>query len=563
MTPEQQKALALANARKRMAESQAVPPQAAQPEQPEQSQGFINKALDYATSGIRGVANNPIGAAQSLATGASGGAAIPILGAIQAPFAYAGRDIASKLGYGDKPDARQLLNEYQDKAYSAFEPQRQFAKDNPLTDIALQVGGAILGAKGLGSTAIGQKAGQAARAALSGGNIATRTLARAGLGAASGAAYSAGTAKPGERTDAAKQGAVVGGLVATAVPAAASAVVGSYKLGKNVKAGLSSATPEILTETADKMRAAASAVYNQARQTGAVLSPKASTFLGNRVARAVNSAGMTNPRLHGDTLSVLKQMQEVPKKGGFFDLQELDQYRQLFSDVVNKNTVNGRANADAMLATRAIKAIDSAADGLDQSSLLSGSTQSIEMLKNARAAWGKVRAFEKLSDVVTGAAGDPNRLKSALSRFANNKNNLRGLSEVEIKAIKEAGDTSGGEKLARLLGTFGFDLGNKLSGKNAALAGLGTAGGAFLNPAILAPVAIGTAARSVARQSARGAAQRALDTIAARPVGQAVQSVVAAPATTKLLSNPLLPWITSQQTQQNSSLARLLMGKGQ
>lgn len=530
------------------------PAQNAQPVQAEIN-GQPEQVNAEETPSEQGFVKNSIGAVQSYLTGLTDGQAAPLTGALAGPLTFMAQDVASSLPDAMKrqlglenvprPNARQILNQTQQIAYDAYAPQRQFAEEHPVADVVLQVAGGLIGAKGLGSTAAGQRIAGAARTAVSGGNIATRTVARAGLGAASGATYAAGTAKPGERGEAALDGAGMGAAVATAIPAIGSAALGTYGLARNVSAGLRSATPEAMTSTAQIMRERASGLYSRAREIGATLAPASSRFLSDKVARAVHSVGMTNPRLHGDTLSVLSQFREVPKRGGFYDLQELDQYRQLFSDVINKNTVNGRANADAMLATRAISAIDDAVDGIDDSMLLRGSREAIDALKQGRAAWGQARSYERLSDAVSGAAGDPNRIKAAMFRFAQNRNNLRGFTEAEVAAIKEAGSSSGAEKVMRLLGTFGFDIGNTLTGKNAALPGLMTGLG-YVNPAMVIPVAAGTAARSVAKQSARGAAQRALDAVANR--GQLTRAMTANPTLPGQLNNPALLSIASQQS---------------
>ena len=188
---------------------QQAPAQAPVPEAPEQVRG-----------------RSLLGGAQSALQGATAGWADEITGAIAAPFAFAGQDIAAGLGYGERPDARSLIGQTRQLAQDAYAPQREFAKENPWTDIGLQAGGAILSGTALGRLAAAAAPQTIARAA----QIATRSpyLTAAGTGGVSGAVYGAGTAEEGQKA----QGALTAGI-------------GSAILGPAALYGVRSATPMV------------------------------------------------------------------------------------------------------------------------------------------------------------------------------------------------------------------------------------------------------------------------------------------------------------------------------
>lgn len=148
--------------------------------------------------------NTAVGAGQSYLQGLTAGWADELTGALAAPFAYAGQDILSAFGIGDRPtheDALNLIGQTQRLAKQAYEPQKQFAEQNPLTDMALQGAGAVV--SGLGAT---RALGAIAPNILSGlakFAAANPYITASGTGALSGALYGAGTADEGNRLNSA------------------------------------------------------------------------------------------------------------------------------------------------------------------------------------------------------------------------------------------------------------------------------------------------------------------------------------------------------------------------
>lgn len=413
----------------------------------------------------------------------------------------------------DRGSLNNLGEDYNIGLHGLRQDQAKFEEENPLTSIALQtIGGAPAALKAAATLATG----------LGGRNLATRALASGAAGAASGAAYGFGTGEGKGRLQSAGQGAMAGGILGAAfpiAPAASSAIVKSgTQAAKTIGTGVKARTPEMLDQAAQSMRAAGSSKYQESKNLGAVLSPQAGMGVVRKINYALSSTGINNARLHGDTLGILQDFTEAARNKPL-SLEELDQHRQLFQQVVNKNTdVAGKMNPDALKASRAIDAIDRTVENIGQKDLIKGTPEAVAALQEGRSEWAKARSFERVSDIIRKAGGDPNRLKSKLQQFVNNPKNLRGFRPEEQKALKNAASMSTAEKLLKMFGKFGLDLGTSQTLGNTflplvggltgnALGGVGTGG--------LVPIA-GTMARQGQKYLARGKAEQALRLIEQR-----------------------------------------------
>jgi len=278
---------------------------------------------------------------------------------------------------------------------------------------------------------------------------------------------------------------------------------------KNISTGIQGAVARDIPEleaASQAIRETSKQAYTKMRDIGAVINRNRGVSIANNIEASISKTPL-NRRLHGDTLSVLKDFKGRAAKGNM-GLEELDQYRQLFSDVVRKNTdVAGAVNADGMLASKAIRGIDDSVEKLGRIDIKGGSTEAIDALNAGRKAYAKARKFEQVSDILRKADGDPNKIKAGLARLANNPKKLRGFSPVEINAIKEASRQTATEGLLKSLGKFGFDLGTATTFGNTALPVLG---GVLGTPAL---TAAGTAARVGQKYLARGKAEQLLKTI--------------------------------------------------
>lgn len=396
--------------------------------------------------------------------------------------------LATDENYGD------LLNEARGISQ---ERMRQQIQQNPGTAITANIAGALF----TGGAGASTRAGTATANLLRSGGTAARIGKGAVAGAASGALYGAGAADDGQMLEGAKQGAIYGGITGGAIPAIGAAASAVKTGTKNAVTGAFARSPEALQDAADTMKAGASALYNKMRDVGAVLNPSSSNGLLATIDGKINQLGFIR-NLNPKTTAILDDIAEhIQKNKGSIGLDKLDQYRRML----------GRIGAleDGVSAGAAREAIDDIVDNLSNKSLMNGGEQAVKLLNKGRAEYARASRFDDVTDVLTKAEGDPNRIKAGLTRFLNNDRNIRGWSEQEISALRDAAARGNGEKLLRGLGTFGFDLGKV---KNVALPGLATGAGYFA-PGAIPLVAAGTAARQTGKYIGRGKAENLLRTI--------------------------------------------------
>lgn len=300
---------------------------------------------------------------------------------------------------------------------------------------------------------------------------------------------------------------IAGGAPAGVVKAGTEAAAAT---GGTLMAGAKARDVEALADTTFDLKQAANPSYQTVRDSGTTLTDDAAQQLSSNVDKAIASSGLTNARLHGDTLSVLDDLKAAADKGDL-TVEGIDQYRQLFRDVIEKNTDGIRGmNPDAFKANQAIKALDDSLGNLTAADLAKGDLSAVQSLQEGRAQYAQANRFQSVANVLKQAGGDPNRIKAGLQRFVNKDSNLRGFSLDEIAALRAAATNTTTEKLLKLAGKFGIDLGSSLTPGNTALPAIS----AFVGGATAAPiVAGGTIARQAQKYLARGKAEKALQMI--------------------------------------------------
>lgn len=289
---------------------------------------------------------------------------------------------------------------------------------------------------------------------------------------------------------------VAGKAVKTAVSPAA-------KNTTSLAKGAMARSPDDLMLASEGMRKAAGGIYKQMRAQGAVLNPATS----NRLIMTIDAEVAKNkfiPNLNPKTTSIIDDLAEnIKKNNGQIGLDELDQYRRLLGRV--------GGSEDGVSAMAAKKAIDDMVSSLGAQNLAKGNASAVSLLKKGRAEYAKAARFDEVADIIARADGDPNKIKAGLTRFVTNKDNLKGFNVAEIAALKDAARNNVSEKLLKMFGKFGIDLGTSLTPGNT-IAPL--VGGYLASPAL--PLA-GTAARQGQKYIARGKAEKALRQIEARP----------------------------------------------
>lgn len=363
-----------------------------------------------------------------------------------------------------------------------------------------------IGRQGLGylaDTQLGQLAKQGVRAY---GNFEqSHPITAADIGAIGNIASVIPLAKPAT--------AIGGELLAAGKTVASAPVKGISNMAK----GFVARDADELAVAGDVIRQGSNQAYQAMRNAGTVINRSRAVNITNQVEKAIQATGKLNAGLHGKTLSVLDDFKQAARSGEM-GIEELDQYRQLFKDVINSDTdVAGKLGPDAFKSVNAINKIDDAVDKLTGIDIKGGNIDAIGALNTGRIEYARARKFEMISDIVRKSDGDANYLKRELLKLSNNPKKTRGFSFAERQALKQAAKLSAAEALLKIAGKFGFDasrLGTGVGAGVGSAVGFGLGGG--LTGAAAVPIA-GTAARYGAKLLARGKTENLLRTIEARP----------------------------------------------
>lgn len=397
----------------------------------------------------------------------------------------------------------------------------QQMEQNPALSIASNLAGSLaLG--GIGATT---KAGAALGNSLRGGKVLGKELGIAGrigkgaaAGTATGAAYGAGTAGYDKTLTGAGEGAISGALVGGAIPAIGG-VAGKFIEGAKIaKIGAASKGADELSNVSSGMKESAGNIYEKMRSIGAVINPESAQKLINNIGNAIAQKKFI-PNLNPKTVAILEDMSAASRNGAL-GLDEIDQYRRLLGRI--------GGSEDGVSAGLAKKAIDDFVNKIDAKDLQNGTREAVDLLNKGRAEYAKASKYESISDILIKADGDPNRIKAGLTRFLNNPKNLRGFSTNEVLALKDAARSTTGEKLLKMVGKFGIDLGTSLTPGNTVAPLIGGIAGTMSGGAatgFLAPI-VGTAARQGQKYLARGKGEQLLETISNNAVKTNMPSVI-------------------------------------
>jgi hypothetical protein len=292
--------------------------------------------------------------------------------------------------------------------------------------------------------------------------------------------------------------------------------------GRGAKAGVKSIFAskyyDDFAKTIGALKEKSSNIYKAMREVNADISDTASQKIVNSLDETLFKSGKLNSRLHGDTMSVVSNMRDDLVKNKKVSLEGLDQFRQLFNQVIVKNTdVAGNLNPDGQKAVVLIKKIDDLVDNLKPSDLSQGGENATKLLSLARSDWKVYKKFQKITNVLGKAGGDPNRIKAGFKRFVNKPKNLLGYTDLEKRALRRVASNTSGEKILKQLGKFGVDLGTSLTPGNtflpvASMFASSLSGTLSKGAGI---VALGTISRQIQRLLAKGKVNEALQIIEA------------------------------------------------
>jgi hypothetical protein len=411
-------------------------------------------------------------------------------------------EISSGLGavYDLATGKRGFKDAYNDRVQAARAQDAEIAEQRPVLSTLSQAAGGVatlpLGGTASAATALGRIAKTGAQGGAYG--------ALSGFGAGEGM---------GDRLDKAKSGALIGaaaGAGTQAVANAAGATARTISKGaQNARQGVSARGGEELAEASAKLKEQGTVAYKAARAEGGTLSKETAKGLLSNIEKASVADGKLHPKLHRDTIAAIDDLKALVERGDV-GLDDLDQTRQILGRVVFDNTdaIKG-ANTDAHRAATLLEKLDDYVEALDGT----------DGWKKARDAWKQYRQFETVANAVAKGEGDPGRIKRHLNNLLANKRKTRGFSQETMATLREAAKASSGERVLKLVGSFGFDSTGVL--RNIAAGGAATLGG----PTGMGLALTGTAARQLEKLVGRGKAEKLLQAIEAGQGARAVQNL--------------------------------------
>lgn len=459
-------------------------------------------------------------AARGALQGVTVGSGDEIYGGIRSLTRDISRGIEKEL-YGDNMLPPITYEEGRDSSQLA---NKQAAEANPKS----YLGGEIVGSLAGGGLGASTKTGAAIANSLRSGNLAARIAKGSIAGAASGGLYGANTAEEGGRIEGAELGAKYGGAIGAALPIAGAAGAGALSGTRTAIKGAFAKSADEIDDISSNIRSITNKHYAAMREEGANIAENKTQEIFNTIDNNLSSRGILNPALHGKTMAVVNDLKNAAKNGTL-DLETLDQQRRVLSRIKP-----GIDNAeDAGMASAAVRAIDSIQ--IEGKDLTKGTVNAVDSLFKGRAEARRAIKIDEIGDILRQADGDPNRIKAGLTRFVNKKDNLRGFTTEEKDSLMNAARSTATERLLKMGGKFGIDLGTSLTPGNTFLPLVGGIGG---SPAI---PALGTAARQLQKYMARGKAEEVIRTIQAGGLPKEIMDLPATEASQIVQQIKLLP----------------------
>jgi hypothetical protein len=465
LTLEQQKAIALANARLR-----ARSPSAQSTQEQELT---LPRAAQLMTRG----------AAPVLAGAGAGGALAGPAGMLAGSFAVPAADVVAKGMNALLPENMQV--QYPSIAASNLMQRMGMQAPQSTGERAIEAAGAGLAMPTSQLPAL-QTLAQSAASPVSRG-IAT-TLSQAPAAQIAASAPSAGVSQyVGEKTESPALGALAG--VATALPF-----------------GLASKRTQVeKIPTREELRNLSTAGYKAAKASTMVFKEQPYKQTVQSLKKTLIDEGF-DPDLHPRVNTVLNRLESDanPKT-----IQQIDTLRK-----VARNAAGSTDPAERMFGSKIIEQLDDFIDNATPNQVVSPDRQAIESLKAARSLYAQNKKAEILDDIFDVAelratanysqSGMEQALRSRLVNLAANKKMMRAFTPNEQAAIKQTAKGGSMQNLFRMLGKQAPIGGvSQFTGPS-----IGAGLGAILTGGSPAGAAIGAAAVPAASSLARGQATR-------------------------------------------------------
>jgi hypothetical protein len=461
---------------KYLQQEQFGPQQAQNPEQlapPEQEsktnplQRALNVGAAYADA-------RTFGLGPKLAAGVGSAIAMPVLEAGEAVNNAMGGDF-------EAPAFKDLYKNSVDR-YSGL--GKQAFKDDPILAFGASVAGGLKSAQQVAGTKIGTKVADWAGR----GGLGTRMLKGGLVAAPGGAVYGAGSSEVGDELSGAAKGAGGTAVLGAAFPPIAAAV--------------SKLNTKTLIPNSDKIKEAASGLYQKAEQFGGAYKAE---FTNKFLQKAQKS-------LLSDDVLINEMKSNAPMRAAFEDLasfqnQPMTLNRAQALDEQLGNMIDGFVDVQGNLSKQGKKLLEvqrgfrNLIETADDN-LLEGGREGFEALKEGRKLWAVSRRLADVERIIEGAemySVPATAIKTGFRRLANSSKIL-GYSPEEAKAIERAAKTGVVTDVMATLGSRLLPIVGMGGGPKGAALG----------------IAASTAARAGATASQTGRANEAAKLIAQR-----------------------------------------------
>lgn len=278
-------------------------------------------------------------------------------------------------------------------------------------------------------------------------NGAGRFLAYGARGAASGGIAGLGNAEGqgggiptfGDAAKSTSIGTAGGAFMGAAIPAAAQGI--SSLIGKTSEA-IAKQAPAM---TREQIQQASRAAYKASEEAGVVVKPEAFTAFVNSLPYKLEGF---HPKVAEKTNAVLKALEESAATGQPVTLQTLDQLRQVASGAAKTMDRN-----EVRLISSIVEHMDDFIDDLGPDRLITGNAdKAVSALKEARGLWRTNAKLRNIDDIVEigETLNDPNWVKNQFRAIVRKPRLFNQYTEDERAIIKNIARTGIMEGLAKM-----------------------------------------------------------------------------------------------------------------
>ncbi|MEO1538592.1 MAG: hypothetical protein AAFR73_12775, partial [Pseudomonadota bacterium] len=310
--------------------------------------------------------------------------------------------------------------------------QDLLGETNPGVAMGADVGGAILGAA--------TPFGMGARA----GSLGARAMQSSTLGAAGGATYGAMEGEGAQdRRDGAFTGGVLGGTLGAVIPVAGAGIqrAANNRLFNRIVNDTAQNAP-----TTQQLREQGQQLYQQVDDAGVQVSPESFNSLRARVLGNLNSKTGFDPLpgAGGNTPKAARVTQTMDEMAGQMSDQptaqlpfsSLDQLRRRAgSPAMSQDPIEARAGSEI------IGTLDDYVRNLGPEDIASGDAQTLqEVLPRARDVWSRMSRSQTIDDAIENSenylSGGSSGIRNQFSRILKSDRLSRGFSEAEKRVMR-------------------------------------------------------------------------------------------------------------------------------